>query len=855
MKTSHKTHGSHVHGEHGQNGHEHHEHGHGSCCSAHAAAKPADIQSTEVVRDPVCGMTVDPGAGKPTAEHAGHRYHFCSQSCHDKFVKDPAAYVEAIDPVCGMKVERATARHFARHEGKGYYFCSERCRTRFEADPAKYLGEQPAAEPMPKGTLYTCPMHPEIVRDKPGSCPICGMALEPMGVPTGEEGPNPELIDFTRRFWVSGALSAPLLVLAMGPMFGLPIKQWIGESLAPWIELALATPVILWAAIPFFERGWQSIVNRSPNMWTLISIGVGTAYAYSVVATLFPDAFPHSFREHGGAVPVYFEAAAVIVTLVFLGQVLELKARERTGSAIRALLDLAPKTARRIADDGSEADIPLDQVQAGDRLRVRPGDSVPVDGVVVDGHSSVDESMITGEPVPVEKTKDDPLTGGTINKNGTLIMRAEKVGADTVLSQIVEMVAKAQRSRAPIQGLADKVSGYFVPAVVLVAIVSFIVWAIFGPAPSMVFAIVSAVSVLIIACPCALGLATPMSIMTATGRGAQAGVLIRDAEALERFAKVDTLIVDKTGTLTLGKPKLTDVVVNGSLGEQELLGLAANLERGSEHPLAEAIVEGATERGATLVAAENFEAVTGKGVAGIVSGRKVALGNAAMMADLGAAVGKLGEKADALRSEGKTAMFVAVDGKVAGIVAVADPIKETTAEAIRALHEKGLRIIMATGDNERTARAVAGKLGIDEVRADILPEGKQQLIEELRKHGARVAMAGDGVNDAPALAAADVGIAMGTGADVAMESAGITLVKGDLNGIVRARTLAQATIRNIKENLFFAFVYNALGVPVAAGVLYPVFGTLLSPMIAAAAMSLSSVSVIGNALRLRTLKL
>ena len=836
--------------EHDHHDHDHGHHDHSSCCQAPARGKAHD----EVIRDPVCGMTVDPKAGKPTAEHQGRTFHFCSEGCRTKFVAAPQDYLEATDPVCGMKVDRASAHHFLRHEGQKFYFCSAGCKTKFEADPQRYLGDRPAPEPMPAGTQYTCPMHPEIVRDKPGSCPICGMALEPMGVPTGDEGPNPELVDFTRRLWVSAVLSVPLLIVAMGPMLGLPVQRWIGEGVAPWVELALATPVVVWAAIPFFERGWHSILNRSPNMWTLIAIGVGTAYVYSVVATLFPDLFPHSFREHGGRVPVYFEAAAVIVTLVFVGQVLELKARERTGSAIRALLDLAPKTARRIAADGSEADVPLDQVHAGDRLRIRPGDSVPVDGVVLEGHSSVDESMITGEPVPVEKSKDDTLTGGTLNKNGTLVMRAEKVGADTMLSRIVEMVAKAQRSRAPIQGLADRVSAWFVPAVVLVAIVAFVVWAIFGPTPSMVYALVSAVSVLIIACPCALGLATPMSIMTATGRGAQAGVLIKDAEALERFASVDTLIVDKTGTLTVGRPKLTDVLAD-DIGEQELLGLGASLERGSEHPLAEAIVEGAEERGAKIVAAEEFTAATGKGVSGTVSGRKVSLGNAAMMQDLGADIGSLSAKADALRGEGKTAMFVAVDGRAAGIVAVADPVKETTAEAIRALHGRGLRIIMATGDNERTARAVAGRLGIDEVRADILPEGKQQLIEELRAKGAKVAMAGDGVNDAPALAAADVGIAMGTGADVAVESAGITLVKGDLNGIVRARVLAQATIRNIKENLFFAFIYNAAGVPIAAGILYPVFGTLLSPIIAAAAMSLSSVSVIGNALRLRGLKL
>jgi P-type Cu+ transporter len=674
-------------------------------------------------------------------------------------------------------------------------------------------------------------------------------------LPTGDEGPNPELVDFTRRFWVSAVLSVPLLIFAMAPMLGLTFSAFIDDSTKIWVELALASPVVLWAAFPFFHRGWESVLNRSPNMWTLISLGVGAAYLYSVAAALFPDIFPHQFRGHEGTVPVYFEAAAVIVALVFLGQVLELRAREKTGSAIRALLDLAPKTARLIGEDGSENDVPLDTVKAGDRLRIRPGDAVPVDGMVLEGRSSIDESMLSGEPLPVEKTGGDSVTGGTLNKNGSLIMRAERIGAETTLARIVALVAKAQRSRAPIQGLADRVSFYFVPAVVVVAIVAFIAWAIFGPQPSLIFAIVSAVSVLIIACPCALGLATPMSIMTATGRGAHAGVLIKDAEALERFASVDTLIVDKTGTLTEGRPRLTDVVAAEGRADDDLLALAAGLEKGSEHPLAEAIVEGARERGVKIPDADSFEAVTGKGVSGTVSGQKVALGNAAMMAALGIDIASISISAEALQAEGKTAMFVAVGNKLAGIVAVADPIKATTSEAIKALHERGLKIIMATGDNERTAKAIASKLGIDEVRAGLLPEQKSALVEELRASGGGVAMAGDGVNDAPALAAADVGIAMGTGADVAVESAGITLVKGDLNGIVRARTLAQATIRNIRQNLFFAFLYNVLGVPVAAGVLYPLTGTLLSPMIAAAAMSLSSVSVITNALRLRTLKL
>jgi len=837
-----------THSDHDHRG-DHHSHGaHGSCC----ASKGAD---TAVLRDPVCGMTVDPDAGKPTSEHGGRLYHFCSEGCRTKFQAEPEKYMTATDPVCGMSVDRSTARHFVRHEGQGFYFCSAGCKAKFEAAPQTYLSDRPAPVPAPKGTQYTCPMHPEIIRDKPGSCPICGMALEPMGVPSGDEGPNPELVDFTRRFWVSAALSIPLLIIAMAPMVGLSFETLVSDRTKTWLELALASPVVLWAAFPFFHRGWESIVNRSPNMWTLISLGVGAAYLYSVVATLFPDIFPHQFRGHGGAVPVYFEAAAVIVALVFLGQVLELRAREKTGSAIRALLDLAPKTARRIAEDGSETDVPLDSVQAGDRLRIRPGDAVPVDGTVIEGRSAIDESMITGEPLPVEKAEGDALTGGTLNRNGSLIMRAERIGAETTLARIVELVAKAQRSRAPIQGLADRVSFYFVPAVVLVAIVAFMAWAVFGPEPSLIFAVVSAVSVLIIACPCALGLATPMSIMTATGRGAHAGVLIKEAAALERFASVDTLIVDKTGTLTEGRPKLTDVVAAGGIVENELLALAAALEKGSEHPLAEAIVEGAGSRDLKIAEASDFGAVTGKGVLGTVSGQKVALGNAAMMADLGIDIASIATRTEALQAEGKTVMFVAAGKTLAGIVAVADPIKATTAEAIKALHDSGLRIIMATGDNERTARAIAGSLGIDEVRAGLLPEQKAALVDELRGKGAGVAMAGDGVNDAPALAAADVGIAMGTGADVAVESAGITLVKGDLNGIVRARTLAQATIGNIRQNLFFAFLYNVLGVPVAAGVLYPLTGMLLSPMLAAAAMSLSSVSVIANALRLRTLKL
>lgn len=760
---------------------------------------------------------------------------------------------KAKDPVCGMSVTMKPDSRHVEHGDETYWFCSEKCETKFKADPFFYVSGNAAdrGDIAPPGTQFTCPMHPEIVRDAPGDCPICGMALEPM-VPSDE--PSGELVDFTRRMWISAAAAVPLIILTMGEMVGLPVRDWIGHRNAVWIEFVLATPIVLWAALPFFKRGWSSILNRSPNMWTLISLGVGAAYAYSLVATFLPGVFPEIYRM-GDAVGTYFEAAVVIIALVFVGQVLELRARERTGDAIRALLDLSPKMARRILPDGSEYDAPLENIVVGDRLRVRPGDAVPVDAKVIEGTSAVDESLITGEALPVEKGPDDRVTGGTINKNGSLVIEAARVGADTMLSQIVEMVSNARRSRAPIQGLADRVAGYFVPMVVAVAILAFGAWMIWGPEPALVFAIASAVSVLIIACPCALGLATPISITTAAGRGAQAGVLVKDAEALERMAEVDTLIVDKTGTLTMGKPELTDVIVLAGEDEAAILTLAAALEKGSEHPLAEAIVEGAKERGVTAGDTEGFESVTGKGVRGRVNGREVALGNSAMMRDLSLDTEEAEAKADALRVDGKTAMFVAVDGAIVGIVAVADPIKESTAEAIRALHDAGMRVIMATGDNERTARAVAAQLGIDEVRAGVLPEDKKKLVDELRAQGHKVAMAGDGVNDAPALAAADVGLAMGTGADVAVESAGITLLGGDLNGIVKARILARATIRNIKQNLFFAFAYNTLGVPIAAGVLYPVFGLLLSPMIAAAAMSVSSVSVISNALRLRRVKL
>ncbi len=804
-----------------------------------------------MAKDPVCGMSVNPEKSDHHHEYDGHEYDFCSLKCHDSFVKDPEKYIWATDPVCGMKVTIATAEHMARHNHEKHYFCSSRCEEKFIADPEKYLGDRPPAEAMPAGTQYTCPMHPEIIRDHPDDCPICGMALEPMGIPTGEEGPNPELVDFTRRFWVGLVLALPVLILEMGGHFSDGFKNIVSDELSVMLQFLLATPVMLWTAAPIFVRGWKSIQTMNPNMWTLISIGTGIAYIYSLVALFAPDIFPDTIKGESGLVPVYFEAAAVIIVLVLLGQVLELRAREKTGGAIRALLDLAPKVALRLNDDGSEGEVPLDQILAGDRLRVRPGEKVPVDGTVIEGHSTIDESMLTGEPVPVEKTVDDKVTGATLNGTGSFIMRAERVGAETMLSQIVNMVAEAQRSRAPIQKYADLIAGWFVPVVILIAIIAFAVWFYFGPEPALSHGLIAAVSVLIIACPCAVGLATPMSIMVGTGRGAQSGVLIKNAEALEVFAKVDTLIVDKTGTLTLGKPVLTDIVPLSDFSETEILSCAASLERGSEHPLAAAIVDGARAKDIPLLPAENFDAVTGKGVEATIDGRHVALGNSAMMALLGLNTENIEQQADAMRQEGKTVMYIAIDKKLAGLVAVEDPIKETTNEALDALHKEGLRIIMVTGDNDITAQAVAKRLDIDEVRADVLPEGKAEIVRELQATGAKVAMAGDGVNDAPALALAEVGIAMGTGADVAMESAGITLVKGDLTGIVRARRLSETTMRNIKQNLFLAFVYNALGVPVAAGVLYPVFGILLSPIIAAAAMSLSSLSVVSNALRLR----
>ena len=705
------------------------------------------------------------------------------------------------------------------------------------------------------GTIYTCPMHAQVRHPGPGSCPICGMGLEPETISLEDEGPNPELVDFTHRFWVGAVLTVPLLVLAMGPFVGFTyFMELLGERTSLWYELALATPVILWSGWPFFVRGLESFRTMNLNMFSLISMGVGAAYVFSIVAVIAPQIFPDGFRDENGNVGVYFEAAAVIVTLVLLGQVMELRAREGTGKAIRALLDMAAKTALVIRPDGTEEEIELDQVQLGDHVRVRPGDKVPVDGVVLEGRSSVDESMISGEPMPVEKVAGELVTGATINGTGSLVIEATRIGADTMLSQIVQMVANAQRSRAPIQKYADQVAGMFVPVVIAVAIASFIIWSIWGPDPAMAYGLVSAVAVLIIACPCALGLATPMSIMTATGTGAQMGVLIKNAESLERFEKVDTLIVDKTGTLTEGKPKLVAVMPEEGHDEAEVLRLAASLERGSEHPLAEAIVRGAEERGIEFAKAEDFEAVTGKGVKGIVDGKSVALGNAALIKDLGLDSGPLVDTANARRDEGETVMFIVLDGAISGLVSVADPIKETTPAALKALHELGFRIIMATGDNERTAQAVASRLGIDEIRADVLPEDKARIIRELQAEGKKVAMAGDGVNDAPALAQADVGIAMGTGADVAIESAGFTLVKGNLDGIVRARKLSHATMRNIRQNLFFALIYNSAGVPIAAGILYPFLGILIGPIFAAFAMSASSLSVVLNALRLKRLK-
>lgn len=812
------------------------------------------------VVDPVCSMTVNPQSAAGSYEYNTQTYYFCSTHCFNKFRDDPERFLskptgaKTIKPLAIQREPKAGAAQVAQT-----YTCPMHPEVRQDKPgscPRCGMALEPMVITAPQQKIeYTCPMHPEIVRDAPGNCPICGMALEPRTVTLADEE-NHELKDMQRRFWVSVVLTFPLFVIGMSDLIpGAPLQRVVSPIVLPWVQLILASPVVLWGGSPFFVRFWQSLVNRSLNMFTLIGLGVGVAYGYSVVGTLFPDIFPHSFRAHGDTVPVYFEAAAVITTLVLLGQVLELKARSQTSSAIKALLGLAPKTARRVAPDGSEQDVPLDQVQVGDLLRVRPGEKIPTDGVVVEGSSAVDEAMVTGESIPVEKKVDDRVIGSTVNGTGSLIMKAERVGSETLLSQIVQMVAEAQRSRAPIQKLADTVAAYFVPAVILIAIVTFIVWAIVGPEPRMTYAVVNAVAVLIIACPCALGLATPMSIMVATGKGAQAGVLFKNAEAIEVLRDVDTLVVDKTGTLTEGKPKLVTVAPVADMNERDLLRFAASLERGSEHPLAAAIVSGSQERGVEVVNTQSFESITGKGVKGQVDGRSVALGNLALLDDLGIDPGELVEQAEKFRADGQTVMFVAIDGKAGGLVGVADPIKESTPDAIKQLHEEGIRIVMMTGDSRTTANAVAAKLNIDEVVAEVLPNQKAETVKRFQAEGKKVAMAGDGINDAPALAQAHVGIAMGTGTDVAMESAGVTLVKGDLRGIVRARKLSRATMGNIKQNLFFAFIYNVMGIPIAAGVLYPFFGLLLNPMIAAAAMSFSSVSVIGNALRLRRAQL
>jgi Cu+-exporting ATPase len=888
-----------------EHSHSHH-HGHG-----------AAVESSHV--DPVCGMTVDPPRAAGSVEHSGKTYYFCSPHCVAKFRADPAKYAtpkpaaEGIDPVCGMKVDSAHAAGSAEHGGKTYYFCSPHCQEKFRAEPGKFvapasemkhgghvhgaiaepsvakppstvrsepsaggviytcpmhpeirqdhfgscpkcgMGLEPVGGAAPATTLqYTCPMHPEVINDHPGTCPKCGMALEPKTV-TAEEGPNPEYIDMRRRFWVGVALTLPVFVIAMSGMLpSNPLHSYV--SVLSWVQLVLTTPVVFWCGWPFFERAWASFRNLSPNMFTLIALGVGAAFIYSVVATVAPGVFPEGFRMHGVVEP-YYETAAMVTVLVLLGQVLELRARSQTGTAIRRLLGLAPKTARLVRADGREEDVPLEQVRVGDMLRVRPGEKIPVDGIVTEGRSAVDESMISGEPIPVEKTGGAKVIGATVNGTGALLMRAERVGSDTLLANIVRMVSEAQRSRAPIQRLADQVSAYFVPIVVVVSILTFIAWALLAQNAPLAKALVNAVAVLIIACPCALGLATPMAIMVGTGKGAEQGVLIKNAEALEVLEKADTLVVDKTGTLTEGKPKLVSVIAAEGVNESDLLRLAASLERASEHPLAAAIVRGAEERGVQLASGADFESVTGKGVRGTVEGRKVALGNAALFEGDRIDVSSLRDRAEALRADGQTVMLVAIDGRAAGMVGVADPIRASTPEAIRQLHADGLRVIMLTGDSRTTAEGVARKLGIDEVVAEVLPTEKGALVKRLQSEGRVVAMAGDGVNDAPALAQANVGIAMGTGTDVAMESAGVTLVQGDLRGIARARHLSRATMRNIRQNLFLAFIYNILGVPVAAGVLYPIVGLLISPIWASAAMSFSSLSVVGNALRLRQLRL
>jgi P-type Cu+ transporter len=796
------------------------------------------------------------GPATPTGQdHAvhGHKGHSCCGG-HGPAAADDAGAVK--DPVCGMTVDPHTAKHRAQHNGHPYYFCSNGCRTKFEADPTRYLdpaSDAAKAEPVPQGTIYTCPMHPEVLQVGPGVCPICGMALEPAMI-GADTGPSDELVDMTRRFWIGLVLTVPVFVLEMGGhLTGL--TERLGQQNSNWLQLVLATPVVLWAGWPFFERAWASVRSRNLNMFTLIALGTGAAWIYSIIATLAPAAFPAALRGHDGAVPAYFEAAAVITVLVLLGQVLELRARESTSGALRALLDLAPKTARRLHDDGTDEEIQLDTVQVGDRLRVRPGEKVPVDGTVIEGRSSVDEALVTGEAMPVSKAAGAAVIGGSLNQSGALVIEAQKIGRDTMLARIVQLVAEAQRSRAPIQRLADQVAGWFVPAVIAVAVLAFIAWFAFGPEPRLTYALLAAVAVLIIACPCALGLATPMSIMVGVGRGAQAGVLIKNAEALERLEKVTTLVVDKTGTLTEGKPAVTRVVPAEGVAEQEILRLAASVERASEHPLAVAIVAAAQQQGLALAPVSDFDSPTGRGALGTVEGRQIRLGNGKFLAEAGISTAPLDQAAEALRQDGATAIFMSVDNQVAGALAIADPIKATTPDALKALRAEGIRVVMLTGDNQTTARAVAKRLGIDAVEAEVLPDRKSTIVKIYQQQGEVVAMAGDGVNDAPALAAADVGIAMGTGTDVAIESAGVTLLKGDLMGIVRARHLSRATMSNIRQNLFFAFIYNAAGVPVAAGVLFPFLGILLSPVIAAAAMALSSVSVIANALRLRAVRL
>jgi Cu+-exporting ATPase len=820
--------------------------------------KRGDEVATKAV-DPVCGMTVDPSEAAGSYEYSGQIYYFCSTNCLYRFQKDPERFLQKREPIVLQPVGIQRGPKTAITPVAETYTCPmhpEVSQDKAGSCPKCGMALEPAIVAGPSEKVeYTCPMHPQIIRDGPGNCPICGMALEPRTVSLEEEE-NPELVDMRRRFWVCVILTIPLFTVGMGELIpAVRLERLMPRSALVWPQLVLASPVVLWGGWPFFVRAWQSVVNRSLNMFTLIGLGVAVAYLFSVIATLFPGAFPASFRDHAGNVPVYFEAAAVITTLVLLGQVLELRARSRTGAAIKALLGLAPKTARRISADGTEQDIPLALVQVGDLLRVRPGEKVPVDGVVVDGASAIDESMVTGESIPVEKHPGDRVIGGTVNGTGSFVLRTERIGSETLLAQIVQMVAEAQRSRAPIQRLADVVSSYFVPAVIAIAAITFVVWSVWGPEPRLAHGLVNAVAVLIIACPCALGLATPMSIMVATGKAAQNGVLFKNAEAIEIMRKVDTLVVDKTGTLTEGKPKVVSIVANEGLDEQILLKLAASLERGSEHPLAAAIISASQERGLKLSEANAFDSFTGKGVTGEVDGHRVSLGNRALLEELRIEAGELSSKAERLRIDGQTVMFVVVDGNAAGLIGVADPIKETTPEAIRQLYEEGIRVVMVTGDSRTTAEAVARKLNLDEVVAEMLPNQKVEVVKRFQAEGKFVAMAGDGINDAPALAQAQVGIAMGTGTDVAMKSADVTLVKGDLRGIVRARVLSRLTMSNIKQNLFFAFIYNSIGVPIAAGVLYPFFGILLSPMIAAAAMSFSSVSVIGNALRLRRAQL